>query len=112
MGPGLVTALPPLMGGTGGLVAPGGAAKPPGERPPPIILDSEGRTLDMMGKEVHITSRAPTLKANIRAKKRAEFKEKLSEKPDVEESPDADYFDPRYVVMIFLGFFGGNVGIF
>ncbi|KAF2357128.1 Pre-mRNA-splicing factor 3 [Trinorchestia longiramus] len=90
-------AAPPQMPG---LMTPGvaGPPKPPGERPPPIILDSEGRTLDLMGKEVHITSRAPTLKANIRAKKRAEFKEKLSEKPTLEDLPETDYYDPRVPV--------------
>uniref|UniRef100_A0A2P2I311 U4/U6 small nuclear ribonucleoprotein Prp3-like n=1 Tax=Hirondellea gigas TaxID=1518452 RepID=A0A2P2I311_9CRUS len=69
--------------------------KPPTERPPPIILDSEGRTLDLTGKEVHITYRAPTLKANIRAKKREEFKQQLAEKPGFDETPDAEFYDSR-----------------
>ncbi|XP_018024817.1 U4/U6 small nuclear ribonucleoprotein Prp3 isoform X2 [Hyalella azteca] len=97
--PGLVhpilSSTPMPVYSTPGMGSAVGQPKPPGERPPPIILDSEGRTLDLMGKEVHITSRAPTLKANIRAKKRAEFKEKLSEKPALDELPEADYFDPR-----------------
>lgn len=90
----------PLMGGTllpqpiMGMVP----AKPPGERPPPIILDSEGRTLDLSGKEVHITSRAPTLKANIRAKKREEFKQQLAEKPSLDETPETEFYDPRVPV--------------
>lgn len=33
-------------------------------RPAPLILDSEGRTLDMTGKEVHLTHHMPTLKVS------------------------------------------------
>lgn len=89
---GLVTPLPSAVPALQGL------PKPPGERPPPIILDSEGRTLDLTGKEVHITSRAPTLKANIRAKKREEFKQQLAEKPSFDETPDTEFYDPRVPV--------------
>ena len=61
------------------------------ERPGPLILDESGRTIDATGKAVSITSRMPTLKANIRAKKAEQFKiEKPSESLD--ESP---HFDPR-----------------
>lgn len=51
--------------------SPAAAAKPVGEqsKPTPLILDAEGRTVDQSGKEVHLTQRIPTLKANIRAKK-------------------------------------------
>ena len=90
--PTLASAAPPPLMGV--VVAPV-IAKPPGERPPPIILDSEGRTLDLTGKEVHITSRAPTLKANIRAKKREQFKQQLAEKPNIDETPDTQFYDPR-----------------
>ncbi|KAB7508004.1 U4/U6 small nuclear ribonucleoprotein Prp3 [Armadillidium nasatum] len=63
--------------------------------PTPLILDSEGRTVDMCsGKEVHLALRVPTLKANIRAKKREEFKQQLLEKP-VEESTELHFFDLR-----------------
>lgn len=72
------------------------ATKPLGEqsKPTPLILDAEGRTVDQSGKEVHLTQRIPTLKANIRAKKREEFKQQLQEKP-VEDSAESNFFDPR-----------------
>ncbi|CAH1398753.1 unnamed protein product [Nezara viridula] len=63
-------------------------------KPTPLILDSEGRTVDSTGREVQLTHVVPTLKANIRAKKREEFKAQLQEKP-TEESSEAKFFDPR-----------------
>lgn len=63
-------------------------------KPTPLILDSEGRTVDSTGREVQLTHVVPTLKANIRAKKREEFKAQLQEKP-AEESSEAKFFDPR-----------------
>ena len=44
------------------------------DKPTPLILDESGRTVDITGKEVQLTQVVPTLKANIRAKKREEFK--------------------------------------
>ncbi|GIY21327.1 hypothetical protein CEXT_542202 [Caerostris extrusa] len=38
-------------------------------KPAPLILDSEGRTLDMTGKEVHLTHHMPTLKSLKKKKK-------------------------------------------
>ncbi|XP_014248539.1 U4/U6 small nuclear ribonucleoprotein Prp3 [Cimex lectularius] len=64
------------------------------DKPTPLILDSEGRTIDSTGREVQLTHVVPTLKANIRAKKREEFKAQLQEKP-VEDTGEAKYFDPR-----------------
>ncbi|XP_045540840.1 U4/U6 small nuclear ribonucleoprotein Prp3 [Papilio machaon] len=46
--------------------------------PAPLILDREGRTVDTSGKRVQLTHVAPTLKANIRALRREEFKAQLS----------------------------------
>ncbi|XP_042211720.1 U4/U6 small nuclear ribonucleoprotein Prp3-like isoform X2 [Homarus americanus] len=71
-------------------------AKPLGEqsKPTPLILDAEGRTVDQSGKEVHLTQRIPTLKANIRAKKREEFKQQLQEKP-IEDTAESNFFDAR-----------------
>ncbi|KAI5706079.1 hypothetical protein M8J75_004628 [Diaphorina citri] len=73
-------------------------AKPPGtpatDKPTPLILDSEGRTIDITGKQVQLTHVVPTLKANIRAKKREEFHEKLKEKP-TEDLSESKFFDPR-----------------
>ncbi|CAA9994584.1 unnamed protein product [Nesidiocoris tenuis] len=67
------------------------------DKPSPLILDSEGRTVDSSGKEIQLTHVVPTLKANIRAKKREEFKAQLQEKPP-EESGEAKFFDPRISV--------------
>lgn len=53
-----------------------GAALPP--RPAPLILDREGRTVDVSGRQVQLTHVAPTLKANIRAKRREEFRAQLA----------------------------------
>lgn len=62
-------------------------------KPAPLILDSEGRTLDMTGKEVHLTHHMPTLKANIRAQKRAQFK--MSQEKVMEELYEQKFYDPR-----------------
>ncbi|XP_075160577.1 pre-mRNA processing factor 3 [Haematobia irritans] len=43
------------------------------ERPKPLILDEEGRTIDKSGRAINIPTVTPTLKANIRAKKREVF---------------------------------------
>ncbi|XP_017138141.1 U4/U6 small nuclear ribonucleoprotein Prp3 [Drosophila miranda] len=43
------------------------------ERPKPLILDDEGRTVDKSGRAINIPTVTPTLKANIRAKKREVF---------------------------------------
>lgn len=64
------------------------------EKPTPLILDEEGRTVDKSGKAVQLTHIAPTLKANIRAKKRQEFKAQLSDKVS-EDSAETKFFDPR-----------------
>uniref|UniRef100_A0A224XG85 Putative u4/u6 small nuclear ribonucleoprotein n=1 Tax=Panstrongylus lignarius TaxID=156445 RepID=A0A224XG85_9HEMI len=67
------------------------------DKPTPLILDSEGRTVDSTGREVQLTHVVPTLKANIRAKKREEFKAQLQEKP-ADETSEATFFDPRISV--------------
>ncbi|CAB3381821.1 Hypothetical predicted protein [Cloeon dipterum] len=63
-------------------------------KPKPLILDAQGRTVDMEGKEVQLTQRMPTLKANIRAKKREEFKQQLQDKGS-EDIAEQTFFDPR-----------------
>ncbi|XP_058016380.1 U4/U6 small nuclear ribonucleoprotein Prp3 isoform X1 [Ahaetulla prasina] len=63
-------------------------------KPTPLILDEQGRTVDATGKEVELTHRMPTLKANIRAVKREQFKQQLKEKPS-EDMESNTYFDPR-----------------
>jgi len=67
--------------------------------PKPLILDDQGRTVDSKGQLLLIPSRVPTLKANIRAKKQEEFRQKLQEKPAApaqETAPTGNkYFDYR-----------------
>ncbi|GJQ69096.1 hypothetical protein Trydic_g6260 [Trypoxylus dichotomus] len=64
------------------------------DKPTPLILDEEGRTVDKTGKAVQLTQVAPTLKANIRAKKREQFKAQLHDKTS-EESTENKFFDHR-----------------
>ncbi|XP_072283667.1 U4/U6 small nuclear ribonucleoprotein Prp3 [Pyxicephalus adspersus] len=63
-------------------------------KPTPLILDDQGRTVDATGKEIELTHRMPTLKANIRAVKREQFKQQLKEKPS-EDLESNTFFDPR-----------------
>ncbi|XP_034409953.1 U4/U6 small nuclear ribonucleoprotein Prp3 [Cyclopterus lumpus] len=63
-------------------------------KPTPLILDDKGRTVDASGKEVELTHRMPTLKANIRAVKREQFRQQLKEKPG-EDLESTSYFDQR-----------------
>ena len=62
-------------------------------KPAPLILNSEGRTVDVTGKEVQLIQRMPTLKANIRAQKREQFVKISSEK--TQEKEDSSFFDGR-----------------
>lgn len=63
-------------------------------KPTPLILDEEGRTIDAMtGQAIQLQHHTPTLKANIRAKRREQFKG-LIEKPP-EEISESRFFDSR-----------------
>lgn len=64
------------------------------DKPTPLILDAEGRTVDKTGKAIQLTHIAPTLKANIRAKKREEFKAQMNDKVN-EELSETHFFDSR-----------------
>ena len=64
-------------------------------RPTPLILDSEGRTVDAAGRTIQLSQRQPTLKANIRAQKRAQFKQIVQEKPKEKVVGESPYFDHR-----------------
>ncbi|XP_029307912.1 U4/U6 small nuclear ribonucleoprotein Prp3 [Cottoperca gobio] len=66
-------------------------------KPTPLILDDKGRTVDASGKEVELTHRMPTLKANIRAVKREQFRQQLKEKPG-EDLESTSYFDQRVTI--------------
>ncbi|XP_061109847.1 U4/U6 small nuclear ribonucleoprotein Prp3-like isoform X1 [Conger conger] len=96
--------LGPVLGGAHNLVALAnlhamGIAPPRVEarevtKPTPLILDELGRTVDAAGKEVELTHRMPTLKANIRAVKREQFRQQLKERPG-EDLESTSYFDQR-----------------
>lgn len=68
------------------------------DRPAPLILDDEGRTVDNSGRAINIPILTPTLKANIRAKKKETFvkTQGVEKKPEVEEV--LDFFDDRITV--------------
>ncbi|XP_068426391.1 U4/U6 small nuclear ribonucleoprotein Prp3 [Clinocottus analis] len=66
-------------------------------KPTPLILDDKGRTVDASGKEIELTHRMPTLKANIRAVKREQFRQQLKEKPG-EDLESTSYFDQRVTI--------------
>ncbi|XP_078526788.1 U4/U6 small nuclear ribonucleoprotein Prp3 [Lissotriton helveticus] len=66
-------------------------------KPSPLILDDQGRTVDATGKEIELTHRMPTLKANIRAVKREQFKQQLKEKPS-DDLESNTFFDPRVTI--------------
>jgi len=84
-------------------------------RATPVILDAEGRTIDVKtGQAIQLQHHMPTLKANIRAKKREQFKA-VHEKPP-EEISESKFFDPRirshaindennrcYIITVYLG---------
>ncbi|XP_047518722.1 U4/U6 small nuclear ribonucleoprotein Prp3 [Pieris napi] len=73
----------------------GGALQPGLSGPAPLILDREGRTVDPAGRRVHLTQVAPTLKANIRAKRREEFKAQLSGQAASDVPVEAPWMDSR-----------------
>ncbi|XP_049883154.1 U4/U6 small nuclear ribonucleoprotein Prp3 [Pectinophora gossypiella] len=77
----------------GGALAPAGASGPA-----PLILDREGRTIDTSGKRVQLTHVAPTLKANIRAKRREEFRAQMSGVAAPEQPAGGAWQDPRLAV--------------
>ncbi|XP_013415095.1 U4/U6 small nuclear ribonucleoprotein Prp3 isoform X3 [Lingula anatina] len=63
-------------------------------KPAPVILDAEGRIIDeATGQAIQLTQYTPTLKANIRAKRREQFKI-VQEKPP-EEISESKFFDER-----------------
>lgn len=66
----------------------------PSNKPTPLILDEDGRTIDKTGKAVQLTHVTPTLKANMRAMKRDQFKG-LSGDKNHDESSETRFIDPR-----------------
>ena len=66
------------------------------DRPKPLILDEEGRTIDKSGRAVNIPILTPTLKANIRAKKREVFnKTQTNERHTATQDDQVKFFDER-----------------
>ncbi|CAO1341219.1 unnamed protein product [Diamesa tonsa] len=69
------------------------------DKPRPLILDDEGRTVDTSGREINIQTLTPTLKANIRAKKKETFKHQQAEKAaDEAKIMEPSFFDERIMV--------------
>lgn len=66
----------------------------PINKPTPLILDEDGRTIDRTGKAVQLTHVTPTLKANMRAMKRDQFRGSSGEKHH-DESNENRFIDPR-----------------
>lgn len=64
------------------------------DKPAPLILDSEGRTVDLSGREVQLTHVVPTLKANLRARKRDHHGHQTHDR-FAEEAPESKFIDPR-----------------
>lgn len=78
------------------------AQKPPVaavDKPRPLILDDEGRTIDTSGREINIQTLTPTLKANIRAKKKETIKTQQVEKATEEaRTQESAFYDERILV--------------
>lgn len=66
---------------------------PDKSKPAPLILNEEGRTVDVSGKEIQLVQRVPTLKANIRAQRQEQFK--IHQEKVADEVNEQMYFDPR-----------------
>ena len=71
-------------------------------KPGPLILNSEGRTVDATGREILLPQHTPTLKANIRALKREVLKTHMGRPGQQQQRdeagsliPDSQFFDPR-----------------
>ncbi|XP_005180664.1 U4/U6 small nuclear ribonucleoprotein Prp3 isoform X2 [Musca domestica] len=83
-----------LSGSLGALIPPITPAVT--ERPKPLILDEEGRTVDKSGRAINIPTVTPTLKANIRAKKREVFNKSQHHTDKTSSQDDTlKFFDDR-----------------
>uniref|UniRef100_A0A182W7Z7 Uncharacterized protein n=1 Tax=Anopheles minimus TaxID=112268 RepID=A0A182W7Z7_9DIPT len=72
---------------------------PPVDKPKPLILDAEGRTVDGSGRTIVVPQLTPTLKANIRAKKRETTRNlQASERISVDASNETQFHDDRIVL--------------
>ena len=69
-------------------------------KPGPLILNADGRTVDATGKEIALAQYTPTLKANIRAKKREVLKTHMGkgsqqQNEEAGNLTESSFFDPR-----------------
>lgn len=65
------------------------------EKPKPLILDEQGRTVDNSGRAISIPTLAPTLKANIRAKKKETFIKSSHTNDRQQDDQSSKFFDDR-----------------
>lgn len=65
------------------------------EKPKPLILDEQGRTVDNSGRAISIPTLSPTLKANIRAKKKESFIKSAHATDRQQEEQTSKFFDDR-----------------
>ncbi|XP_041768520.1 U4/U6 small nuclear ribonucleoprotein Prp3 [Anopheles merus] len=66
------------------------------DKPKPLILDAEGRTVDDSGRTIVVPQLTPTLKANIRAKKRENSRnQQFVERAFTNESNETHFHDDR-----------------
>ena len=66
------------------------------DRPTPVILNDAGQTVDSSGQAIQLSHHQPTLKANLRAKKRDELKEHLKDVPSIQmANQESKFFDQR-----------------
>uniref|UniRef100_A0A182LX82 Pre-mRNA-splicing factor 3 domain-containing protein n=1 Tax=Anopheles culicifacies TaxID=139723 RepID=A0A182LX82_9DIPT len=73
--------------------------QPPADKPKPLILDAEGRTVDGSGRTIVVPQLTPTLKANIRAKKRENTRNlQASERTALDASNETQFHDDRIVL--------------
>lgn len=68
---------------------------PAQEKPKPLILDDQGRTVDNSGRAISIPTLAPTLKANIRAKKKETFTKGVHPNDRQQDDQSSKFFDDR-----------------
>jgi U4/U6 small nuclear ribonucleoprotein PRP3 len=68
-------------------------------KPVPLLLDNEGRAIDVSGKQLLFPQHQPTLKANIRAQKKTDFKPMNDRAAEEEDFGGNKYFDERLAPM-------------
>lgn len=69
---------------------------PAQEKPKPLILDEQGRrTVDNSGRAISIPTLAPTLKANIRAKKKESFTKGVHSNERQQDDQSSKFIDER-----------------